>query len=313
MIPASKERRRGQFFRKRILVNWELYLLLLLPMAYLLLFKYYPMYGVQIAFRNYRAVDGIWGSKWVGLEHFNTFFKSYLFGRLIKNTLSLSVYSLIAGFPAPIILALLIHHMPAMKFKKTVQTVAYAPHFISVVVMSGMIIMFLGERSGLINNILAAVGLPRSDIMANPKLFSSVYVWSGVWQSMGFNSVIYIAALAGVDTELHEAAIVDGASIARRIRHIDIPSIMPTIIILLILNSGQLLNVGFEKVLLLQNPLNNSASEIISTYVYKVGLASSIGDYSYAAAIGLFTSVINLILLSTVNLLAKRVSGSSLW
>jgi len=298
---------------RQLAFNWEIYLLLLLPILYLLVFKYYPMYGVQIAFKNYRAVDGITGSAWVGFRHFATFFRSYLCSRLILNTLGISVYALLVGFPIPIVLALLIHYMPSRRLKKTVQTVSYAPHFISVVVMSGMVIMFLGERSGIINNLLAWVGLGRTDFMAEPQLFSSIYVWSGIWQGMGYGSIIYIAALAGVDVQLHEAAIVDGATILKRIWHVDLPSILPTIVILLILSCGQIFNVGFEKVLLLQNALNNSASEIISTYVYKIGIANSIGDYSYPAAIGLFTSVINLVLLSVVNFAAKRLSGNSLW
>lgn len=303
--------RRSQW--KDITKNWELYLIILLPITYLLVFQYYPMYGVQIAFRNYRAIDGFFGSTWVGLTHFRFFFRSYMFERLIMNTLSISIYSLIAGFPIPIVLALLIHYMPSVYLKKTVQTVTYAPYFISTVVMTGMVIMFLGPRSGLVNNILSAISFNRTHFMATPSFFSSIYVWSGIWQNMGYGSIIYIAALAGVDPQLHEAAIVDGASIAKRIWHVDLPSILPTITILLVLNCGQLFSVGFERVLLLQNPLNLSASEIISTYVYKVGIVNPIGDYSYAAAIGLFTAVINLVLLTSVNSLAKKLSGHSLW
>ena len=298
---------------KKVVRNWDLYLLMLLPVIYLIIFKYVPMYGVQIAFKNYRAVDGMLRSPWVGMKHFNTFFSSYMFTRLMTNTLTLSVYSLIAGFPMPILLALLLHYIPMKRFKKIIQSVSYAPNFISTVVMCGLVILFLGERNGLLNNIISTLGGERIGFMAKPDLFSSVYVWSGVWQFMGFGSIIYIAALAGVDPQLHEAAIVDGASIIKRIWHIDLPSILPTIVILLVLNVGQLLNVGFDKVLLLQNQLNLSRSEVISTYVYKVGILNALGDFSYPAAIGLFTSVINLILLTSVNYLAKRLSGNSLW
>ena len=298
---------------KRILPNWELYLLIFLPLVYLIVFKYIPMYGVQIAFKNYRAVDGILGSPWVGMKHFNTFFSNFMFKRLIRNTLTISIYSLIAGFPMPIILALLLNYMPLRRFKKTVQSVSYAPNFISTVIICGMVILFLSERNGLLNNVIAAFGGERVNFMASPQFFSSIYVWSGVWQSMGFGSIIYIAALSGVDPQLHEAGIVDGASILRRIWHIDLPTILPTIVILLVLNAGQLMNVGFEKVLLLQNQLNLNTSEVISTHVYKVGILNSLGDFSYPAAIDFFTAVINLFLLTIVNYAAKRMSGSSLW
>ena len=308
--------KRNKFYKnkiRKIVYNWDLYILICIPIIYLIIFKYIPMYGVQIAFKNYRAIDGIFGSPWVGLKHFKMFFSNYMFSRLITNTLAISIYSLIAGFPMPIFLALLLHYNPFKKFSKLVQTISYAPNFISTVVMCGLIILFLGERNGLINNVLAALGGQRLEFMAKPQYYSSIYVWSGVWQFMGYGSIIYIAALMGVDPQLHEAGIVDGASILRRIWHIDLPTISPTIVILLVLNAGQLFNVGFEKALLLQNQLNQSSSEIISTYVYKIGILNSLGDFSYPAAIDLFTSIINLILLTIVNHVAKRLSGSSLW
>lgn len=293
--------------------NIDLYALMLVPLIYILLFKYYPMYGAQIAFRDFNPVDGILGSPWVGLKHFSAFLNSYLFERLIRNTLGISVYSLVAGFPIPILLAILLNYSTSRRFKKTVQMVTYAPHFISTVVMVGMVMQFLGQRNGLINNMIALLGGSRIDFMGTPAYLWSIYVWSGIWQGMGYSSIIYISALSGVDPELHEAAIVDGANIPQRIRHIDLPSILPTMMILLILSCGGILSVGFEKIYLLQNNLNLSVSEVINTYVYKTGLASALGNYSYSSAIGLFTSVINFILLMLVNRLVKIASGQSLW
>lgn len=293
--------------------NWELYLLMLIPLAFLILFSYVPMYGIQIAFREFRPLDGITGSQWVGLRHFEHFVTGHMFSRVMINTIALSIYLVVASFPIPIIFAILIHYIPLPRFRKIVQTISYAPNFISVVVMSGLIILFLGERSGMVNDVIELFGGSRTNFLGIPEMFRSVFVWTDVWQFMGFSSIIYIAALAGVNPELHEAAMVDGASILSRVRHIDLPSIAPTIVILFILRVGQLLSIGFEKVLLLQNPMNLSASEIISTYVYKVGILSPLGEFSYAAAVGLFTSVINVILLVSVNAFAKKVGETSLW
>lgn len=304
---------RPGLYRKKIRPNLDLYLLMLAPVAYILIFKYFPMYGAQIAFRNFNPVGGILGSPWVGFKHFKTFFDSYVFRRLIQNTLGISLYSLAAGFPIPILLAILLNYAISQRFKKAVQMITYAPHFISTVVMVGMLLQFLSQRNGLVNNIIDALGGARVDFMGTPRYLWSVYVWSGVWQSMGYSSIIYISALSGVDPELHEAAIVDGANIFRRIRHIDLPSILPTMMILLILSCGGILSVGFEKIFLLQNNLNLSVSEVINTYVYKIGLASALGNFSYSSAIGLFTSVINFILLVLVNRLVKAASGESLW
>jgi putative aldouronate transport system permease protein len=293
--------------------SWRLYVLLSLPLIYLLLFKYYPMYGAQIAFRDFTPVKGVTGSEWVGLKHFIRFFNSYEFSRLILNTLLLSVYSLIAGFPFPILLALSLNSIRQGAFKKSVQMITYAPHFISVVVMVGIILELLSPRTGLINNILRAFGVEPINFMGQPEYFKSIFVWSGVWQSVGFNCIIYLAALSSIDPSLHEAAIVDGASKIQRMWHIDLPGIMPVAIILLILNTGHIMDIGFEKVLLMQNPLNLRTSEVIDTYVYKVGLTSQAMNYSYSSAIGLFKSAIGFILLVSINKIAQKTKQASLW
>ncbi len=298
--------------RRELRTNWGLYLLVAIPVAYLVIFKYVPMYGVQIAFRDYTPVRSITGSAWVGLKHFQRFFSNPNSWAIIRNTLSISLYSLLT-FPLPIVLALLLNYMPSQRFKKTVQLVSYAPHFISTVVMVGMILQFLDTRSGLVNMLITALGGESVSFMSQPGYFYHIYVWSGIWQSIGYNSIIYIAALAGVSPELHEAAIVDGANILKRMWHIDLPCLLPTVSILLIMQCGSILSVGYEKIYLMQNNLNSSVSEIISTYVYKQGIAASTPQYSYATAIGLFVSIINVILLIIVNKVTGKLSGSSLW
>ena len=289
-----------------------LYLMILAPLAFLLVFSYAPMYGVQIAFRDYNIIKGIWDSPWVGLKHIRKFFSSYMFWRLMKNTLALSAYSL-AVFPLSLVLALLLNYMPNRRYKKTVQMVSYSPHFLSTVVMCGMVLQFLDQRTGMLNAFLGLFGVPAQSFMANPSAFPHVYIWSGVWQGVGYGSVIYIATLAGVSPELHEAAIIDGANIWQRIWHVDIPGVLPTFCILLIMRCGSIMNVDFEKILLLQNDLNGKVSEVISTYVYKQSFQNTFPQYSYSAAIGLFTSLVNMALLVTVNWASKRLSGSSLW
>lgn len=291
--------------------NWELYLLFLPVLAYFIIFHYIPMYGVQIAFKDFIANKGIMGSPWVGFEHFERFFDSFYFWRIIKNTLGIGIYELIVGFPIPIILALMIHELRTGKFRKFVQTVTYMPHFLSTIVMVGMIMMFLSPASGLINVVISLFGGEPISLMTEPGWFKSIYVWSGVWQTMGWSSIIYIAALAGIDPQLHEAARVDGASRLRRIWHINLPGIAPTIIVLLILNMGSILGVGFEKVFLMQNDLNMESSDVISTNVYRSGILGA--QYSFSAAVGLFNSVVNFIMLLTVNRIARKVSSSSLW
>ena len=298
---------------KRIQLNWQLYLLVFLPVAYIIVFHYVPMYGAQIAFKNFRVAMGITKSPWVGFEHFIRFFKSFEFSRLMGNTIIISLYSLAVGFPFPIILALLLNYVNNRRYKKTVQMITYAPHFISTVVMVGMIIQFLSPQVGVVNNIIEATGGTRVNFMGKAEYFRHLYVWTGVWQSTGFSSIIYMAALAGIDPQLHEAAMVDGASKLKRMWHIDLPGLLPTAVILLILNCGFILSVGFDKVFLMQNPINLRVSEIISTYVYKTGLASQSVNYSYPAAIGLFQSLVGFMLLLIVNGFAKRVGETSLW
>ncbi|TBL78356.1 sugar ABC transporter permease [Paenibacillus thalictri] len=271
------------------------------------------MYGAQIAFRNFVANKGIWGSQWVGLSQFIRFFESYEFWNIMWNTIALSFYQLAAGFPFPILLALSLNYVMHEQFKKWVQMVTYAPHFISVVVMVGIIMQALDPRIGIVNVLLKAVGLDAVNWMGDADYFRSIYVWSGVWQNVGFSCIIYLAALAGIDPSLHEAAVVDGASKMRRMWHIDLPGILPIAVILLILDVGRMLEIGFEKSFLMQNPLNLSTSEIIDTYVYKVGLASNVVNFSYSSAIGLFKNFINLILLVVVNRIAKKLGQSSLW
>jgi multiple sugar transport system permease protein/putative aldouronate transport system permease protein len=291
----------------------QLYAMLFLPLLWLLVFAYIPMYGAQIAFRNYNVVDGITGSPWAGLDHFQRFIDSYNFWPIMKNTLVLNVYQLIAGFFPPIMLALALNYVMRGWFKKTVQMVTYAPHFISTVVMVGIILQMLSPTGGLVNQLLGVIGIGPINFMGEPSYWKSIYVWSGVWQNAGFNCIIFLAALAGIDPTLHEAAVVDGANKLQRIRDIDIPGILPVAVILLILNMGTLLSTGFEKVLLLQNPLNLPTSEVLDTYVYRVGLVSQVPNFSYAAAIGLFKSVIGLILILAANQLARRLKAQALW
>jgi putative aldouronate transport system permease protein len=293
---------------------WRLYLLLALPLIYLLVFKYYPMLGVQIAFRKFDPVGGIWHSEWVGLHYFEKFFTSSKFKRVVPNTIILSLYSLLAGFPVPIILALSLNTLRNERYKKLIQTITYIPHFISTVVLVGILFQTFNARAGLVGVAYKSVfGKTMPDLFGNPAAFRHLFVWSGVWQSMGWSSIIYIAALAGVDPELHEAAQIDGASRFQRVLHIDLPSILPTAVILLILNSGSIMSVGFEKVYLMQNNLNLRASEVISTYVYKISMTAGTSDFSYGTAIDLFNSVINMIILVLVNTVSSKLSSTSLW
>jgi putative aldouronate transport system permease protein len=290
--------------------NYQLYLFLLPTVVYFVLFKYWPMYGVQIAFKNFVATKGIWGSPWVGLKHFERFFNSYQFWTLLRNTLWVSVYSLVISFPLPIIIALLLNQFTYDRFKRVVQTVIYAPTFISTVVLVGMLYVFLAPK-GLINNVLVLLGSEPILFMARPEWFPTIYVFSGAWQGTGFATIVYLAALAGIDPTLYEAATIDGANKLQRILHIDLPGIMPTIVILFILAVGNIMNVGFEKVLLMQTPLNLETSQVIQSYVYEAGVLRA--QYSFSAAVGLFNSVINLILLVAANETAKRIGETSLW
>ena len=296
---------------KLVRQHWPLYLFLLPTVVYFLLFRFYPLYGLQLAFKNYRVVDGIAGSPYVGLDNFRRFFSTADFGKLMWNTLSVSVFTLLFSFPLPIVLALLLNQLPSMRYKKLVQTTVYAPHFISTVVMVGMIFLFTSPSSGMINRIIGAFGGKPVHFTAEPDWFVPMYVISEIWQSTGWGSILYLAALAGVSPELHEAALVDGANKFQRVWHIDVPGILPTIVIMMILNAGKVMNVGFEKAYLMQTSLNIRASEIIATYVYKRGVLKS--QISLATAVGLFDSVVNMILVVTVNWISRRVTDSSLF
>ena len=307
MAKSKSSRKRWQ----KVWRNWELYLFIAPAFLYFLIFHYGPMYGIQIAFKNYNPARGIFGSQWVGFDHFVRFFDSYYFWDLMWNTLSISLYELAVGFPLPIILALAFNELKHKRFKKLVQTITYAPHFISVVVMVGMVIAFLSPSTGIIIHFIEWLGFDAPSFLTSPAWFKTVYVLSGVWQSAGWGTIIYLAALSAVDPGLHEAAIIDGANRLQRIRHVNIPVLVPTMTILLILNMGSLLGVGFEKILLLQNPLNMGASDVISTFVYRSGLENA--QYSFSTAVGLFNSVINAFLLITVNQIVRKTSENSLW
>lgn len=299
---------------RRILARWQLYLLLIVPVAWLVTFAYVPMSGLVLAFKTYRANLGIWGSPWVGMKNFNAFFSSYKFGMVLKNTLTISLYSLFVTFPIPIIFALLLNVMPGRRYKKAIQTVTYIPYFFSTVVMVGLLYQLIDPRSGLYGTMAKLLtGKTPASLLANGENFKHLYVWSAVWQSTGYNAIIYIAALSSADQSLHEAAMIDGASRFQRVVHIDVPCILPTVSIMLVLAVGNIMNVGYEKVLLMQNDLNMNYSEIISTYSYKVGLASGVPNFAQSTAIGLFNSVINFILLVIANFTSKKLNGSGIF
>lgn len=295
---------------RRMLDHWQIYLLVAPAVIYIFLFNYLPMVGLQIAFRDYRASKGIWGSQWVGLKYFIKFFNYPNCWKIIRNTLVLSLYSL-ATFPLSIIAALLINELRSVSYKKVVQMVTYAPHFISTVVICSMITLFMNQSSGLINNVIAALGGKHVDFLGTAAYFPHIYVWSGVWQNLGWGTIIYLATLSAVSPELHEAAYLDGANRMQIILHVNIPCILPTVVIMLIMNCGTILSVGFEKVYLLQNALNLDTSQTISTYNYELGLLG--GQYSYTTAIGLFNTVVNVVMLTIVNTVSRRVSEISLW
>ncbi len=297
--------------RPRWMRYWQLYVLLLPALIYILVFAYKPMYGILVAFKDFSFKKGVWGSKWVGFDNFERLFSSYWFPIILKNTLTLSLLTLLIGFPLPIIFALMLNEMRSEKFRNTVQTASYAPHFISTVVVCGMITLFLSPSSGVINKLLNLVGVESVSFMQSNSAFKWIYVISGIWQTLGWDSIIYYAALSGVDRSLLEAAEIDGASRIKKIIHINLPVLVPTMIVLLILKCGNLLNVGYEKVFLLQTDTNINASEIISTYVYKIGLIQS--DFSFSTATSLFNSVVNSIILILVNMLSRKVSDEALW
>ena len=288
---------------------------MLIPLIWVIIFCYAPMFGAQIAFRKYQPRLGIWDSPWVGFYQFKKFFNSYQFSRVMMNTVVISLYTILCSFPLPIIFALVLNSTRSHKFRTVTQTIVTMPHFISVVVLVGILLQIFNSRTGVYGTLMESItGAYPEDLFSKPANFRHMYVWSGVWQQFGWNSIVYIAALAAVSPELHEAAQIDGASRFQRMLHVDFPAILPTITIMLILRMGSVMTIGFEKVYLMQNSLNLTASEIISTYVYKVGLSSAgTTDLSYSTAIGLFNSAINLVLISVTNFIARKLDGNGLW
>ena len=298
-------------FLQRMRGNWDLLFFCLPGIVLTIIYHYIPIYGVQIAFRNYKMKKGIWGSDWVGLKNFAKFFNSADWFILVRNTLYLSLYSLAAGFPVAVILALMLNSFRHKRYRKVIQAVTYAPNFISTIVMCGMLILFLSPRVGVVNNVIRAMGGETINFMAEVSMWRHIYVWSGVWQGMGWSSVIYFAALAGVSPEYHEAAIVDGATKFQRVLYIDLPFLAPTMTMLLIMNMGSVLSVGFEKAYALQNALNLPVSDIIATYTYRRGIIDR--DISYSSAVGLMNSLVNSVLLITVNFITGRLSDNALF
>ena len=307
--PAASPRWRN--VKRQIKRSLPYYVLLLLPLTFLFIFHYMPMWGLQIAFRDFQSQTSIFQMEWRGLHYFQQFFSSALFWQYFRNTIIIAAYSLVAGFPLPIILAICLNECRHMRFKKTVQMVTYMPYFITTVVLVSMILQFTARETGIINNIIYYLGGNRVDFMARTQYFRHIFVWTGIWQSMGFSAIIYLAALSGISPDLVDAAKVDGCNKWRKIWHVDLPGIMPTIIILLILNVSSLVNVGFERIFLMQNPFNMSVSEVLSTYIWRVGVSG--GNYSFAAAAGLFNNLISFALILIANFTARRVSETSLW
>ncbi len=313
LVKSKDQNINGKFIKtlKAMSKNYSLYLLILPVLAYYLIFCYLPMYGITLAFKEYDPIKGIFGDHWVGLTYFKRFFDAYQFKQILSNTFLTSFFSLLFGFPIAVFLALMLNEVKNKYFKKYVQTITYAPHFISTVVFVGMLVAFLNPRTGIINNLLGLLNIDSIHFMQEPNMFIPIYVISGIWQEAGWGSIIFIAALSSVDPELYEAGYVDGMNKLQKIINIDLPCIKPTIIIMLILSMGSILNVGFEKVFLMQNSMNISSSQVISTYVYNIGLLSN--QFSYGTAIGVFNSLINFALLVIVNLIVKKVGEASLW
>lgn len=307
---SRSNKRFTTLFIRDVRKNKYIYIMAVPVLLYYLLFHYLPMYGAIIAFKDFSPGLGIFGSEWVGLKNFESFFQGPYFLRVLRNTVVINIYQLLFGFPAPIILALLLNEITHNGFKRVVQTVSYIPHFISIMVVCGLIIDFT-SKSGVINDLLSMLGFERQSMLLNPGLFRPIYVLSGIWQEIGWGSIIYIAALSSIDTALYEAAHVDGANRWNQIVHITMPGIMPTIVILLILRIGSMMNVGFEKIILLYNPINYETADVISSYVYRKGLLEF--SYSYSTAVGLFNSLINFTLLISANKISKRLNDTSLW
>ena len=299
---AVPSKRFGKPLGQRLAENWQLYALLLIPVVLTVVYKYIPMYGIQIAFRDFNPNLGYLGSKWVGFDWFVRFFKAPTFARMMKNTILISLYGLLWSFPIPIVLSLIINQVRFPRFKRVVQTVLYAPHFISVMVICGMVKIFLSPTGGLLNLILGT----QIDFLTHSEFFRTIYIASGIWQDMGWGCIIYLATLANVDPGLYEAAKIDGASVFQRIKNIDIPELLPMVILNLIMAAGGIMNVGFEKVWLLQTDLNKATSDVIAVYVYEQGIVNA--KYSYSTAVGLFNTVINIVLLIIVNKVASKLS-----
>lgn len=299
-----------QAIKKDFKRNKWLILMSIPVVAWYILFHYVPMYGVIIAFKEFSPMRGILGSRWIGLRHFAEFFSSIYAWRVIRNTLLINLYQLLFSFPAPIILALLLNEIRSKHFKKIVQTITYLPHFVSTVVICGMIIDFFA-KNGLINDIIAAFGGSRTIFLLEPEWFRTIYIGTGIWQGVGWGSIIYLAALTGIDTELYEAVAIDGAGRWRQFIHITLPGIAPTIVILLIMNIGRMMSEGYEKVILLYNPNTYETADLISSFVYRRGLVDA--NYSFSAAVGLFNSLVNLVLIVTANHISRKVNETSLW
>lgn len=308
---GKKPPKKRQSFKTIMKNNWQLYVLIMPAVIYFLVFNYFPLYGIQIAFKDYKAVSGIAGSAWVGLKHFDSFFHAYYFKRLLSNTLLLNVFNLLWSFPVPLILAIFLNQIKNPKRKRFIQTSIYVPYFISTVVLAGMLYIFLSPTSGIFNIARTSMGLKAVDYMSEAGAFRTIYVISSIWQSAGWGTILYIASLAGVDTALYEAAEIDGASIWQKIRYIDLPSLIPVAVMVFILDCGKLLSSNTDKALVMQTAGNIPTSDIIGVYVYNVGLGS--GQFSYTAAIGLFVNIINFILIISVNKISKKMSDVSLF
>ncbi len=312
-VSAASYRResKSERIRRKLVRSIPYYVLTLLPLAYLILFRYEPIYGLQIAFRDFKARKGIWGSPWVGLKYFEMFLTATSAWQVIGNTFILSIYSLLAGFPIPIILAVCLNEVKRSSVKKTIQMATYVPFFISTVVLVSLINQFTDQNSGIINILIKSITGSAVNFSGEIRFFRHLYVWSGVWQTTGYSAIIYIAALSGVNPELYDAALVDGTNKLQRICNIDLPCILPTIVTLFVLNCGQMLSIGFEKVYLMQNNINLSQSEVISTYVYKLGLQN--GNFSMSTAVGMFNSLVNFVLLIACNVVSKKITSIGVW
>lgn len=303
------EKWRKKYFGKKS--YWQLYVLAFIPFLFVLIFNYVPMYGIVLAFKDFRIRKGIMGSPWAGLKYFEQLFRTPIFPTILRNTIVLSLESLLIGFPVPILLALAFNEIKSHRVKKILQTISFAPYFISTVVVVSILFQMFSYRYGVINSARGLLGLESIDFLGNRNFFRPSYILSSIWQSAGYSSVLYIAALSAVDTSLYEAAAIDGATRFQRVIHVDLPCIAPTIIITLILNAGNILSLGFEKAYLMQNALNYNTSEIIATYVYKTGIEQA--QFSFSTAVGLFNAVINAIILLIVNKMADEISGTSLF